>query len=92
MINSFSSQELAVGYTEDRAEFAPELIVGKLAYGVPIVPLPVGLKARLFDDVAAADVDRLSSRTDEVHYPKPPRLNRSIEGNIRDITVRGKPR
>jgi hypothetical protein len=99
MINSFSDRDILA----EQAEFATDLAaaeslpveltafdiaVGELAYGVPPVPLPRGLKSRLFSDVGTSDVDRLI----EVNYPKPPRLNRPIKGNVRDVTVRGKPR
>jgi hypothetical protein len=99
MINSFSDRDILA----EQAEFAADLVtteslpaeltafdiaVSELAYGVPPVPLPRGLKSRLFRNVGAPEVDRLI----EVNYPKPPHLNRPIKGNVRDVTVRGKPR
>jgi hypothetical protein len=96
MINLFSSQE----FESELAEFeslpselnAFEFAIGKLAYGVPTVPLPADLKGRLFGDLGVSEVDRLSCADIELNYPKSPLLNRPIKGDIRGATVGGKPR
>jgi hypothetical protein len=98
----------ALDILEERAEFQSDLAasksletklssfesaVGELAYGVPTVPLPTGLKGRLFDNIRASEADdsgcgdRLPYTDIGVNYSKPPLQNRPIKGYLRVMGV-----